>query len=98
LSDYLRTIRPRYRRIRLPLLLISGDSDSVVPAQHHALKLVNEAPNAELAVFANAGHAVHHTHGEAVAQAIRGFAGKAYAIDKAELSMKRKQRNEDPSR
>ncbi len=84
LSDYLRTIRARYRSIDQPLLLISGDSDNVVPAQHHALKLINEAPNAELAVFANAGHAVHHTHGEAVAQAIRGFARKAYALASVE--------------
>ncbi|MGH8580230.1 MAG: alpha/beta fold hydrolase [Gammaproteobacteria bacterium] len=90
LSDYLRAIRPRYRSIHQPLLLISGDSDCVVPVQHHALKLVNEAPNAQLAVFTNAGHAVHHTHAEAMAQAIRGFAGKAYAIDNGKLSMRGK--------
>lgn len=74
LSDYLRDQQPRYPMLGSPLLLITGDSDPIVPAAHHSEKLVKEAPNASMVVLENTGHLPHHSEPQRVVEAIMDFA------------------------
>ena len=45
----------RLKEITLPVLVITGDSDTWVPTEQ-SLRLANELPNADLAVIPNCGH------------------------------------------
>lgn len=77
LSPFLERQSLHYGYIRHPLLLITGDSDGVVPAWNHADRLIRQAPNAELVVLEDTGHGLHHVHGERIAALIRDFADDA---------------------
>ncbi len=81
LSDYLRQQSRHYEKIQTPLLLITGDSDTVVPPWNHAERLVKQVPKAELVVLKNAGHAPHHSHTERVVQLIERFVQQAALTD-----------------
>lgn len=74
LSEYLRRQSRRYHQIHLPLLLITGDADDVVPPWNHAKRLIEQAPYADLVVLDKAGHALHHSRPKDVADLIRAFA------------------------
>ena len=78
LSDFLIGQSRRYPTIQTPLLLITGDSDAIVPADHHTDKLVKQAADVQLEVFENTGHALHHTHPEAVSRLIAEFADRVF--------------------
>ena len=62
----------RLRDLRQPVLIVSGDRDPFFPVKNQWL-LYRELPNAQLAVYANAGHAPHHQHPVAVAAQIEYF-------------------------
>jgi len=73
LSDFLRLQSTRYTSISRPLLLITGDSDEVVPPWNHADRLIKQVPHAKLIKLADTGHALHHTHPERITELIRDF-------------------------
>ncbi len=79
LSDFLIDQSRRYPTIQTPLLLITGDSDAIVPADHHTDKLAKQAADVQLEVFKNTGHALHHTHPEAVSRLIDKFADRVFS-------------------
>lgn len=79
LSDYLRMQCQRYGEIERPLLLVTGDSDGVVPAWNHAKRLVKQAPRAEMRILENTGHGLHHTHPQRVSTLIQDFSRRAWA-------------------
>ena len=62
----------RLRDLRQPVLIVSGDRDPFFPVKNQWL-LYRELPNAQLAVYANAGHAPHHQHPFEVAAQIEYF-------------------------
>lgn len=64
------TMEPRYRSLTLPVELIHGTADTIVPLQIHSAPLSQLLPNATLTVIPGAGHMPHHTHGHHVIQAI----------------------------
>lgn len=74
LSDFLSRQSRRYKEITEPVLLITGDSDNIVPAWNHAERLVEQLPLVELIVLKNTGHAPHHSHPDQIVDLIRGFA------------------------
>lgn len=76
LSPYLEQQSHRYGTFAQPLLLITGDSDSVVPAWNHAHRLVRLLPQARLVELEATGHAPHHVHPEAVTTLITDFAAE----------------------
>ena len=78
LSDFLIDQSQRYPAMQTPLLLITGDSDAIVPADHHTDKLAKQAADVQLEVFENTGHALHHTHAEAVSRLITEFADRVF--------------------
>lgn len=76
MSPYLELQSRRYAGLSLPLLLITGDDDRIVPAWNHAHRLVALLPHARLVELAATGHAPHHVHTEQVAGLIAGFSAE----------------------
>lgn len=61
---------PRYRDIRVPVLIVAGDGDKAVDYEGHAMRLHDDIPGSRLRIFPHTGHMVHHVHPDAVVQAI----------------------------
>ena len=70
LRDELVTMVPRYPGLTLPVELIHGTSDTVVPLDIHSQPLSQMLPNATLTVIPGAGHMPHHGHADVVIEAI----------------------------
>ena len=60
------------KNLRQPVFIVSGDRDPFFPAKNQWL-LYRTLPNAQLAVYPNAGHAPHHQHPVEVAAQIEYF-------------------------
>ncbi|MGK0171015.1 MAG: pimeloyl-ACP methyl ester carboxylesterase [Gammaproteobacteria bacterium] len=78
LSAFLLEQSKRYDTIQVPVLLLTGDQDSVVPAWNHADRLIKRLPNATRVELANTGHAPHHSRSEEVSRLISHFTRKHY--------------------
>lgn len=75
--DQINSLRPEmvrmsadYPGLDLPVELIHGDADRVVPLEIHAEPAAQLLPRASLTVLPGAGHMPHHTHADAVIAAI----------------------------
>ena len=66
-----------YPRLTLPVELLHGTADTVVPADIHALPLSALLPDGNLVLIDGAGHMPHHTHPEDVIAAIHRAATRA---------------------
>ena len=62
----------RLGELQLPVLIITGDDDRIVPTAD-SVRLANEIPGAELVVIPNSGHVAHEETPEAVMAAIDEF-------------------------
>jgi len=62
----------RLDEVTMPVLVITGDNDQVVPTED-SVRLADELPNAELAVIAQAGHVPHEEQPKAFLEALQGF-------------------------
>lgn len=67
----------RYQGLTLPVELIHGDADLVVPLAVHSGPLAEILPEARLTVLPGAGHMPHHTHRREVIAAIDRAASRA---------------------
>tara|TARA_R110000868_G_scaffold11981_37_gene58205 strand:+ start:1631 stop:2578 length:948 start_codon:yes stop_codon:yes gene_type:complete len=76
LSSFLEGQSRRYGEIKKPLLLVTAENDTIVPAWNHAERVVLQVPQAELVELPGAGHALHHTRTDKVVQLIRDFVAK----------------------
>lgn len=65
-------LRPLLPAIRVPVLLLTGDRDPLVPPEC-AAELERGLPNARRVEFTNCGHYPQYTHPAAMADAIRAF-------------------------
>lgn len=63
-------MEPRYKTLTLPVELVHGDADTIVPLTIHSLPLSKLLPNATLTVIPGAGHMPHHSHPDVVIAAI----------------------------
>lgn len=79
LSGYLQSLSPRYDRVRLPLLILHGSEDRLVPFWNHGRRVLPVVPQAEVAMVAGAGHGLHHTHTQEVAANIEPFLNRIAA-------------------
>ena len=61
---------PRYPGLTLPVELIHGDADTIVPLTVHSLPLSGVIPGARLTILPGLGHMPHHADQGAVLQAI----------------------------
>jgi pimeloyl-ACP methyl ester carboxylesterase len=64
------TMEPRYPTLTLPVELIHGDADTIVPLTIHSLPLSKILPNAALTVLPGTGHMPQHSHPDVVIAAI----------------------------
>lgn len=62
----------RLKDIHHPVLIVSGDQDNFFPVKNQWL-LFRELPNAQLAMYPQAGHGPHQQHPETVAAQIERF-------------------------
>jgi pimeloyl-ACP methyl ester carboxylesterase len=62
----------RLDELILPVLVITGDDDRIVPTAD-SIRLAKELPNAELVVIPNAGHVPHEERPAEFMQAVIGF-------------------------
>jgi len=67
----------RYAELTLPIELVHGTADTIVPITIHSLPLSKRLPNAHLTVIEDAGHMPHHAHPQAVLDAISRAATSA---------------------
>ena len=77
LKRYVHAMREVYPQLDVPVELLHGDVDTIVPLTVHAARLQPLLPNAALTVIPGAGHMPHHTHPEAVLAAISRAAARA---------------------
>ncbi|MDT8855984.1 alpha/beta hydrolase [Paracoccaceae bacterium Fryx2] len=77
LKPHLERMLPNYPRLTLPVELVHGDADTVVPVRVHAEPLSRLLPDATLTVLPGVGHMPHHTNPEVVVAAIRRAAARS---------------------
>jgi pimeloyl-ACP methyl ester carboxylesterase len=66
----------RYRDIRVPALVIAGDSDEIVWTDLHSRGFAREVPGAELILMPGIGHMPQYAHKERVLAAIETLADR----------------------
>ena len=66
-----------YGTLRMPIEMVHGDTDTIVPAHVHAQVLINEVPNGALTLLPGQGHMLQHTAPDAVVAAIDRAAARA---------------------
>lgn len=71
LKAHLQVMAPNYGKLTLPVEVLHGTADTIVPADVHAVPLSQRLPNANLTLIEGGGHMIHHTRSEAVLAAIR---------------------------
>jgi pimeloyl-ACP methyl ester carboxylesterase len=77
LKPYIIEMSKGYAALQIPVELIHGDTDTIVPLHIHAAKLVNVLPNAQLTVLPGVGHMPQHSNEADVIDAIHRAATRA---------------------
>ncbi len=78
LKAHLEIMEPNYHRLKLPVEIVHGSADTIVPVAVHGQKLVGQVEKANLVVIPGAGHMPHHSHeGEVLAAVQRAAARSA---------------------
>ena len=67
----------QYHGLQVPVELVHGAADTVVPALIHSVPFSARVPSARLTLLPDAGHMPHHTHPEAVVAAVERAATRA---------------------
>lgn len=70
LLPHIKDISRRYGELNMPVEIVHGDADIIVPLTVHSTKLPNQIAEANLTVVPGAGHMLHHTHRDTVLTAI----------------------------
>jgi pimeloyl-ACP methyl ester carboxylesterase len=70
LNTSLARFAPDYATLRLPVAIVTGDSDLIVPAKENAFRLAGLLPHAKLQVLEKAGHQIPFVRPEAVVAAV----------------------------
>ena len=77
LLHYVTTMQPQYPALTLPIEIIHGDADTTVGLDIHSRRFAREVASAHLTVIEGAGHMLHHTHIDALLQAIHNARRRA---------------------
>jgi len=70
LTDCLKKFSPRYSEIRLPVSILAGDSDLIVPEKENAERLHKAMPGSRFVLLPKSGHEIPFTRPQAVIEAI----------------------------
>ncbi|MEL7133360.1 MAG: alpha/beta hydrolase, partial [Pseudomonadota bacterium] len=77
LRPFVVDLSQRYGDIAVPVEVVHGDADTIVPLDVHSEKLPDQIDGANVTVLPGAGHMPQHTHAEAVVAAIDRVAERA---------------------
>lgn len=77
LRPQVQAMKSDYPRLTLPIELVHGDADTIVPLRIHSQPLMHLIPNGNLTVLPGVGHMPHHTHPQEVIDAIDRAASRA---------------------
>ncbi|MBI1418140.1 MAG: alpha/beta fold hydrolase [Limimaricola sp.] len=77
LLPHIRKMVPRYGEIHIPVEIIHGDADTIVPLAIHSIPLEHEIAGAHLVVLPGIGHMPHHVAMPAVIAAVDRAATRA---------------------
>ncbi|WP_233557163.1 alpha/beta fold hydrolase [Gemmobacter lutimaris] len=77
LLPHVQAMQPHYDTIRVPVEILHGDADTIVPAHIHAVPLAATLPDAALTLLPGLGHMPHQTQPEAVKAAALRLAARA---------------------
>jgi pimeloyl-ACP methyl ester carboxylesterase len=69
LKGVIRRMIPRYPSLTMPIEMIHGTADTIVPSEIHAEHLIRAVPNGTLTRLDGVGHMPHHTHPQSVLDA-----------------------------
>ncbi|MGJ8617137.1 MAG: alpha/beta fold hydrolase [Sulfitobacter sp.] len=70
-------MQKRYDTLTMPIEIVHGDADTIVPASVHAQVLINDVPNGVLTMLPGVGHMPHHSDPGAIVAAIHRAATRA---------------------
>ncbi|MEM9250166.1 MAG: alpha/beta hydrolase [Pseudomonadota bacterium] len=77
LKPHVTEMAARYSDLALPVEVVHGSADTIVPADVHGARMVALIPGAKLTLLDDVGHMPHHADPEAAVTAIRRVAAKA---------------------
>lgn len=77
LKPYLQRMSAAYPDLALPVEIVHGTADEIVPHKVHAGPMADLLPDARLTLIEDAGHMIHHSRPDAVIAAIRRAATRA---------------------
>jgi pimeloyl-ACP methyl ester carboxylesterase len=77
LNASLPALSGRYKEIAAPVVIITGDSDLIVPAKENAHRLHESLPGSRLRVLVATGHQIPFTRAEAVVEAVNAIASSS---------------------
>lgn len=74
LNESLPKLTPNYHEIRVPVSIVTGDADQIVPIEENAHRLYDVLPHSKLAILEQTGHQIPFTRPDAVIEAIDSIA------------------------
>ena len=77
LKPHVTAMQARYPGLTLPVEILHGDRDTIVPLAIHSGPLAEALPNARLTVLRGVGHMPHHARPDETVAAIRRAAARA---------------------
>ena len=76
---------PRYGNIKMPVVVIAGDTDTSVSPNIHSRRLTTAVPNAKLIVLPGVGHMVHYAAPDVVVREIEAMIADLSTAPKAAM-------------
>ncbi len=73
--DFVSAQAPRYNELAMPVVAITGDSDSIVSPIIHSAAIARQAPQGRFVLLPGVGHMPHHAAPEIVVEAIDQMVG-----------------------
>ena len=70
LKRHLTALSPRYREIKVPCVIVTGDADNTVSPGIHSRGLARDIEGANLVVLEGVGHMPHHARPDAILAAV----------------------------
>jgi pimeloyl-ACP methyl ester carboxylesterase len=70
LNNSLKRMSERYSKIRVPLIIVTGDKDKIVSANENAYRLHSVVPGSQLIELKDRGHEIPQTHPESIYSAL----------------------------
>jgi pimeloyl-ACP methyl ester carboxylesterase len=77
LKAFLKRQAGRYETLAAPIVVITGDRDTVVSPRHHATRFAAAVPGARVEALPGFGHMLHHVAADRIIAAVEELIGRA---------------------